>query len=109
MKKILLRVLMVSPFIFSHQDLKAQGAVVKTESNGVVIYQATGVEGIVTTTTETPVQERGFDHWTIEQCEEVIAYIKVKSQEGCSTKEAEVYAEQLRQLEERIKTLKSNK
>lgn len=87
----------------------SQNTVVKTESNGVIVHQATGVEGVVLTTTETPVQVNSFENWSIEQCQEVINYIQIKSKESCSKKESEAYLEQLNMLEERVKVLKSTK
>jgi hypothetical protein len=109
MIKTTIQVLCTFTFSLLVFNSSAQEPVLKTESNGVVVHQATGVEGIVLTTTETPVQINSIDNWSIEQCEEVINYIKIKSKEGCSKKESEAYLEQLHMLEERVKVLKLTK
>ncbi len=109
MKQLLLLLFTSGCFAVSSQTY-SENQLVRIEPNGVQVYESAGLEGFVVTSTETPLAENGINNWNIEQCEEVISYIKVKAQEKCSLKEGESYTEQLQLLEERVKALKySNK
>ena len=107
MKQLLLLLFTSGCFAVSSQTY-SENQLVRIEPNGVQVHESAGLEGFVVTSTETPLAENGINNWNIEQCEEVITYIKVKAQEKCSLKEGEAYTEQLQLLEERVRILKSS-
>lgn len=87
----------------------AQSTVVNTETNGVVVYEATGVEGVVLVTTETPLKAKITEGWSLDQLKEMIVYIRLKMDEVTNTESALYYQDQLTLIEHRIKELESNK
>lgn len=72
-------------------------------SNGVVVHQSIGVEGVVTQGFDVQGDEaQGINFWTLDTCLKVIEDIKLKQAELNSDDQAKEYAVILKEIEARI-------
>ena len=79
-------------------------------SNGVVVHNSVGVEGVVLQPSETTESvSAGIETWTLDICLQFFEHVKSKLTLAPTQEEAHKYELKLNQIEERILVLKSQK
>ena len=82
----------------------------KILSNGVVVHNSVGVEGVVLQPSETTESvSAGIETWTLDICLQFFEHVKSKLALAPTQDEALKYELKLNQIEERILVLKSQK
>ena len=82
----------------------------KILSNGVVVHNSVGVEGVVIQPSETTESvSAGIETWSLDICLQFFEHVKSKLALAPTQDEALKYELKLKQIEERILVLKSQK
>jgi hypothetical protein len=108
MKKSEFFLILVIVCLFSFSSFSQ--AKTKILSNGVVVHNSVGVEGVVLQTSETTESVSvGIETWTLDICLQFFEHVKSKLALAPTQEEALKYELNLKQIEERILVLKSQK
>ncbi|MCC6700728.1 MAG: hypothetical protein IT221_04345 [Fluviicola sp.] len=86
MKKLRILLITSTLFYFDNSIL----AQTKTLENGVVVYEAIGNESSISTSIETPTNQRSIQEWNLAECIEALRLIEEKCQ-MISTEECLAY------------------
>ena len=108
MKKSEFFLILVIVCLFSFSSFSQ--AKTKILSNGVVVHNSVGVEGVVLQPSETTEGvSAGIETWTLDICLQFFEHVKSKLAIAPTQEEAHKYELKLKQIEERILVLKSLK
>jgi hypothetical protein len=108
MKKSEFFLILVIVCLFSFSSFSQ--AKTKILSNGVVVHSSVGVEGVVLQPSETTESVSvGIETWTLDICLQFFEHVKSKLALAPTQEEALKYKLNLKQIEERILVLKSQK
>lgn len=90
------------------QNATSTGAIpTKTMSNGVIVHEAVGVEGIVVESAEPVQKSLSISDWSESMCIETLDIFRLKVQEPITEEEKQNYIEQVKLIEERLLILKA--
>ena len=108
MKKSEFFLILVIVCLFSFSSFSQ--AKTKILSNGVVVHNSVGVEGVVLQPSETLESvSAGIETWSLDICFQFFEHVKSKLALAPTQDEALKYELKLKQIEERILVLKSQK
>jgi len=110
-KKILFIFLFVSKAFFTFSQTQNSHILVRTESNGVQVYESVGNESL-SEISFTNIPVKTLSEWNLEECENALYYIGLKIEEtivfGANEFEFQEYEAQKILIYERINSLSLN-